>query len=230
MRGKVCLGDFHLYFHFLQCQLYLCMNLSSLSVKLILSYIKICHYVSNLPHCLPHCLPHYECVSSGDDLDDDLELVEELALQVYRSHPTLLSRGFALSHPPTIHQTLDGVIPFRWALCFFRCISVHWDGQNFFSGAFWPQICILYVVAPSCGLLLFMVSWFLMIGPDSHRWALVSFTESSLLIQALASSSICRSWFLLKGSGSSHSYHKSNTVHFTAHEPEWCINMSLFHS
>lgn len=54
------------------------------------------------------CLPPI----AGDDLDDDLELVEELALQVYRAHPTLLSRGFALSHPPTIHQTLDGVIPF----------------------------------------------------------------------------------------------------------------------
>ncbi|CAL4105683.1 unnamed protein product, partial [Meganyctiphanes norvegica] len=49
----------------------------------------------------------------GDELDEDMELVEEMSLQVYRSHPSLLGKGFALSHPPTIHQTLDGVIPFR---------------------------------------------------------------------------------------------------------------------
>lgn len=67
--------------------------------------------VFSLNHYFPHT--DFLCLSSGDDLDDDLELVEELALQVYRAHPTLLSRGFALSHPPTIHQTLDGVIPFR---------------------------------------------------------------------------------------------------------------------
>ncbi|XP_069950165.1 E3 ubiquitin-protein ligase MYCBP2 isoform X3 [Cherax quadricarinatus] len=54
------------------------------------------------------CLPPI----AGDDLDEDMELVEDLALQVYQAHPTLLSKGFALSHPPTIHQTLDGVIPF----------------------------------------------------------------------------------------------------------------------
>lgn len=74
-------------------------------------------YLSLSVLSLYQCFPHTDflCVrvSSGDDLDDDLELVEELALQVYRAHPTLLSRGFALSHPPTIHQTLDGVIPFR---------------------------------------------------------------------------------------------------------------------
>ena len=50
---------------------------------------------------------------AGDDLDEEMEMVEDMSLQVYRAHPGLLSKGFALSHPPTIHQTLDGVIPFR---------------------------------------------------------------------------------------------------------------------
>ncbi|XP_064119634.1 E3 ubiquitin-protein ligase MYCBP2-like isoform X5 [Macrobrachium nipponense] len=54
------------------------------------------------------CLPPVQ----GDDLDEEMELVEDMSLQVYRAHPGLLSKGFALSHPPTIHQTLDGVIPF----------------------------------------------------------------------------------------------------------------------
>ncbi|XP_037787011.1 E3 ubiquitin-protein ligase MYCBP2-like isoform X1 [Penaeus monodon] len=54
------------------------------------------------------CLPPI----AGDELDEDMELVEEMSLQVYRAHPGLLSKGFALSHPPTIHQALDGVIPF----------------------------------------------------------------------------------------------------------------------
>lgn len=42
-----------------------------------------------------------------------MQAVEDFAMQVYMAHPALLSKGFALSHPPTIHQTLDGVIPFR---------------------------------------------------------------------------------------------------------------------
>ncbi|KAK4298747.1 hypothetical protein Pmani_028926 [Petrolisthes manimaculis] len=61
------------------------------------------------------CLPP----STGEDLEEDLELVESLAAQVYRSHPALLSKGFALSHPPTIHQALDAVIPFRSVLVHF---------------------------------------------------------------------------------------------------------------
>ena len=52
-------------------------------------------------------------ILKGDELDEDMEIVEELSLQVYKAHPALLSKGFALSHPPTIHQTLDGIIPFR---------------------------------------------------------------------------------------------------------------------
>ncbi|KAB7503617.1 E3 ubiquitin-protein ligase MYCBP2 [Armadillidium nasatum] len=48
----------------------------------------------------------------GEDSEEDMTAVEEVSMQVYNAHPSLLSKGFALSHPPTIHQTLDGIIPF----------------------------------------------------------------------------------------------------------------------
>ncbi|XP_076065953.1 MYC binding protein highwire isoform X3 [Oratosquilla oratoria] len=54
------------------------------------------------------CLPPI----TGEELEEDTEMAEELSLQVYKAHSGLLSKGFALSHPPTIHQALDGVIPF----------------------------------------------------------------------------------------------------------------------
>ncbi|KAF2357543.1 hypothetical protein FHG87_011699 [Trinorchestia longiramus] len=49
----------------------------------------------------------------GEEFEEDMEGAEEAGQAVLRSHPALLSKGFALSHPPTIHHTLDGVIPFR---------------------------------------------------------------------------------------------------------------------
>ncbi len=48
-----------------------------------------------------------------DEMDEDLELVEEQAHQVYAAHSALLGKGFALASPPTINQALDGVLPFR---------------------------------------------------------------------------------------------------------------------
>ncbi|KFM80170.1 putative E3 ubiquitin-protein ligase MYCBP2, partial [Stegodyphus mimosarum] len=41
-----------------------------------------------------------------------MDLIEELSQQVYKNHSTLLSKGFALAHPPSIHQALEGVLPF----------------------------------------------------------------------------------------------------------------------
>lgn len=46
-------------------------------------------------------------------MDEDLDLVEEQAHQVYNAHSTLLGKGFALASAPTINQALDGVLPFR---------------------------------------------------------------------------------------------------------------------
>ncbi|KAG8179148.1 hypothetical protein JTE90_015337 [Oedothorax gibbosus] len=50
--------------------------------------------------------------SSVGEIEEDMELVEELSQQVYKNHSELLSKGFALAHPPTIHQALEGVLPF----------------------------------------------------------------------------------------------------------------------
>jgi len=49
----------------------------------------------------------------GEDFEDEVEGCEEVGLHVFKSHPALLSKGFALSNAPTIHHALDGVIPFR---------------------------------------------------------------------------------------------------------------------
>ena len=64
--------------------------------------------------------PHVTCcsylcnfLSGGEDFDDEIEGAEEAGMAVVKNHPALLSKGFALSHPPTIHHALDGVIPFR---------------------------------------------------------------------------------------------------------------------
>lgn len=35
-------------------------------------------------------------------------------LQVFNAHSSLLDKGFALSHPPTIMQALEGNLPFCW--------------------------------------------------------------------------------------------------------------------
>ncbi|XP_054723026.1 E3 ubiquitin-protein ligase MYCBP2-like [Uloborus diversus] len=50
--------------------------------------------------------------SSIGEVEEDLELIEELSQQVYKNHSLLLSKGFALAHAPSIHQALEGVLPF----------------------------------------------------------------------------------------------------------------------
>nr|CAD7599383.1 unnamed protein product [Timema genevievae] len=50
---------------------------------------------------------------SVEEMDEDLDLLEELAQQVYNSHSALLGKGFALASPPTISQALEGILPFR---------------------------------------------------------------------------------------------------------------------
>ncbi|CAG2064264.1 unnamed protein product, partial [Timema podura] len=49
---------------------------------------------------------------SVEEMDEDLDLLEELAQQVYNSHSALLGKGFALASPPTISQALEGILPF----------------------------------------------------------------------------------------------------------------------
>lgn len=46
------------------------------------------------------------------DMEEDMEVAEFLAHQVFSSHSTLLSRGFALAHLPTIQQALEGSLSF----------------------------------------------------------------------------------------------------------------------
>ncbi|GLH12984.1 Probable E3 ubiquitin-protein ligase HERC2 [Gryllus bimaculatus] len=50
--------------------------------------------------------------TSVEELEEDSELVEELAQQVYGAHQQLLGKGFALATAPTINQALDGILPF----------------------------------------------------------------------------------------------------------------------
>eukprot|EP00062_Callorhinchus_milii_P006572 gi/632947251/ref/XP_007888958.1/ PREDICTED: E3 ubiquitin-protein ligase MYCBP2 isoform X6 [Callorhinchus milii] len=47
----------------------------------------------------------------GNDLEEDLEILEESALQVCKIHCGLLGKGLALSHSPTILEALDGNLP-----------------------------------------------------------------------------------------------------------------------
>jgi hypothetical protein len=48
-----------------------------------------------------------------EEMDEDMDMVEELAQHVYKSHSALLSKGFALANPPSITQALEGILPFR---------------------------------------------------------------------------------------------------------------------
>ncbi|KAL3209805.1 hypothetical protein MRX96_037617 [Rhipicephalus microplus] len=47
------------------------------------------------------------------DVEEDMEVAEPLARQVFSSHSVLLSRGFALAHLPTIQQALEGSLSFN---------------------------------------------------------------------------------------------------------------------
>ena len=51
--------------------------------------------------------------SGGAELtEEDMELAEESAAESYEMHTALLSKGFALERPPSVHEALEGVIPF----------------------------------------------------------------------------------------------------------------------
>ncbi|XP_062904556.1 E3 ubiquitin-protein ligase MYCBP2 isoform X16 [Mobula hypostoma] len=47
----------------------------------------------------------------GNEVEEDLEILEESALQVCKNHAGLLGKGLALSRSPTILEALDGNLP-----------------------------------------------------------------------------------------------------------------------
>ncbi|XP_068123978.1 E3 ubiquitin-protein ligase MYCBP2 isoform X12 [Hyperolius riggenbachi] len=49
----------------------------------------------------------------GNELEEDLEIVEEAALQVCKTHCGILGKGLALSHSPTILEALEGNLPLQ---------------------------------------------------------------------------------------------------------------------
>ncbi|XP_063160582.1 E3 ubiquitin-protein ligase MYCBP2 isoform X7 [Candoia aspera] len=49
----------------------------------------------------------------GNELEEDLEMLEEAALQVCKSHSGILGKGLALSHSPTILEALEGNLPLQ---------------------------------------------------------------------------------------------------------------------
>ncbi|KAG8586249.1 hypothetical protein GDO81_005312 [Engystomops pustulosus] len=49
----------------------------------------------------------------GSELEEDLEIVEEAALQVCKTHCGILGKGLALSHSPTILEALEGNLPLQ---------------------------------------------------------------------------------------------------------------------
>ncbi|XP_041440248.1 E3 ubiquitin-protein ligase MYCBP2 isoform X6 [Xenopus laevis] len=49
----------------------------------------------------------------GNELEEDLEIVEEAALQVCKTHSGILGKGLALSHSPTILEALEGNLPLQ---------------------------------------------------------------------------------------------------------------------
>jgi E3 ubiquitin-protein ligase MYCBP2 len=49
---------------------------------------------------------------NGEDIEEDMDIVEDSAAEAFEMHSSLLSKGFALERPPNVQQALDGVIPF----------------------------------------------------------------------------------------------------------------------
>uniref|UniRef100_A0A8C2YGI1 E3 ubiquitin-protein ligase MYCBP2 n=1 Tax=Coturnix japonica TaxID=93934 RepID=A0A8C2YGI1_COTJA len=49
----------------------------------------------------------------GNEFEEDLEILEEAALQVCKSHSGILGKGLALSHSPTILEALEGSLPLQ---------------------------------------------------------------------------------------------------------------------
>ena len=54
------------------------------------------------------------CPVTMEEMEEDLDVIEEGAQMVFEAHSQLLGKGFALSHPPTIMQALEGNLPFCW--------------------------------------------------------------------------------------------------------------------
>ncbi|XP_037232973.1 E3 ubiquitin-protein ligase MYCBP2 isoform X19 [Falco rusticolus] len=50
---------------------------------------------------------------AGNEFEEDLEILEEAALQVCKSHSGILGKGLALSHSPTILEALEGNLPLQ---------------------------------------------------------------------------------------------------------------------
>ncbi|CAI5771738.1 E3 ubiquitin-protein ligase MYCBP2 isoform X11 [Podarcis lilfordi] len=49
----------------------------------------------------------------GNEFEEDLEILEEAALQVCKTHSGILGKGLALSHSPTILEALEGNLPLQ---------------------------------------------------------------------------------------------------------------------
>ncbi|XP_074845195.1 E3 ubiquitin-protein ligase MYCBP2 isoform X7 [Carettochelys insculpta] len=49
----------------------------------------------------------------ANEFEEDLEILEEAALQVCKSHAGILGKGLALSHSPTILEALEGNLPLQ---------------------------------------------------------------------------------------------------------------------
>ncbi|KAL1517024.1 hypothetical protein ABEB36_000844 [Hypothenemus hampei] len=49
----------------------------------------------------------------GDEGELEMETAEATSLQIFSEHSALLSRGLALSAPPSVTQALEGILPFR---------------------------------------------------------------------------------------------------------------------
>ncbi|XP_045068074.1 E3 ubiquitin-protein ligase MYCBP2-like isoform X1 [Coregonus clupeaformis] len=47
----------------------------------------------------------------GNELEEDLEILEDASLQVCKAHSGILGKGLALSHSPTILEALEGNLP-----------------------------------------------------------------------------------------------------------------------
>lgn len=84
-------------------------------------------------------------IFSADELEEDMEIVEELAQQVYSKHSSLLGKGFALANPLTINQALDGVLPYRQIRSLLGFYLVFF----FFSAASYKQ-CLLHLKKSRC--------------------------------------------------------------------------------
>jgi hypothetical protein len=45
--------------------------------------------------------------------------MESMSQQIYAAHSGLLSKGLALSQLPTIHEALEGNLPFRFVVIYY---------------------------------------------------------------------------------------------------------------